>query len=112
MVEDTHVYTDGLLCVITGKEVLEVVLFLGRIHPSVTCDRDCKISHLLSSTPSTSVQSRVVWAPRNGNPLSISPTLTYRMGPPQFHQLEHQKIKTRLIDENFASVMGECVIEM
>ena len=27
-------------------------------------------------------------------------------------ELEHLKIETRLIDENFASVMGECVIEM
>ncbi len=28
-----------------------------------------------------------------------------------FHgELEHLKIKTRLIDEKFASVMGECVI--
>ncbi len=26
-------------------------------------------------------------------------------------ELEHLKIKTRLIDETFASVMGECVIE-
>ncbi len=26
-------------------------------------------------------------------------------------ELEHLKIKTRLIDEKFASVMGECVIE-
>ncbi len=26
-------------------------------------------------------------------------------------QLENLKIKTRLIDEKFASVMGECVIE-
>jgi hypothetical protein len=25
-------------------------------------------------------------------------------------ELEHLKIKTRLIDEKFASVMGECVI--
>jgi hypothetical protein len=25
-------------------------------------------------------------------------------------ELEHLKIKTRLIDERFASVMGECVI--
>jgi hypothetical protein len=25
-------------------------------------------------------------------------------------ELEHQKIETRLIDEKFASVMGECVI--
>jgi hypothetical protein len=25
-------------------------------------------------------------------------------------ELEHPKIKTRLIDEKFASVMGECVI--
>jgi hypothetical protein len=28
-----------------------------------------------------------------------------------FGELEHLKIKTRLIDEKFASVMGECVIE-
>jgi hypothetical protein len=27
-----------------------------------------------------------------------------------FGELEHLKIKTRLIDEKFASVMGECVI--
>ncbi len=27
-------------------------------------------------------------------------------------ELEHLKIKTRLIDEKFASVMGECVIWM
>jgi hypothetical protein len=27
-----------------------------------------------------------------------------------FGKLEHLKIKTRLIDEKFASVMGECVI--
>jgi hypothetical protein len=27
-----------------------------------------------------------------------------------FGELEHSKIKTRLIDEKFASVMGECVI--
>jgi hypothetical protein len=27
-----------------------------------------------------------------------------------FGELEHLKIKTRLIDERFASVMGECVI--
>ncbi len=26
-----------------------------------------------------------------------------------FGELEHLKIKTRLIDEKFASVMGECV---
>jgi len=25
-------------------------------------------------------------------------------------ELEHRKIKTRLIDEKFASVMGECVV--
>jgi hypothetical protein len=27
-----------------------------------------------------------------------------------FGELEHQKIKTRLIDEKFVSVTGECVI--
>ena len=27
-----------------------------------------------------------------------------------FEELEHPKIETRLIDEKFASVMGECVI--
>jgi hypothetical protein len=27
-----------------------------------------------------------------------------------FGELDHLKIKTRLIDENFASLMGECVI--
>ena len=27
-----------------------------------------------------------------------------------FEELEHRKIETRLIDEKFASVLGECVI--
>jgi hypothetical protein len=29
---------------------------------------------------------------------------------PRIFELEYLKIKTRLIDEKFASVMGECVI--
>jgi hypothetical protein len=41
--------------------------------------------------------------------LKIKPIYECRCDERLLGELEHLKIKTRLIDEKFASVMGECV---